>query len=318
MEKDAPIYVAGHRGMVGSACERELRRQGYGNLILRTRRELDLTDAAATRAFFQETRPRYVIDAAARVGGILANKTFPVDFLETNVLIQVNLMRGAFEAGVEKFLFLGSSCIYPKEAVQPMREDALLAGPLEPTNQAYAIAKISGILLAEAYRSQHGASFISAMPTNLYGPGDNFDLQSSHVLPALIRKFHEAKERGDEAVTCWGSGRPRREFLFVDDLAEACVFLLENYDAPGHVNVGFGEDLTIADLAETVRRVVGFEGRIDWDASMPDGTMRKLMDISKIRELGWTPKTSLENGIRLAYDWYLQVAETPAPSSQPT
>jgi len=306
MNQDARIYVAGHRGMVGSACVRLLREQGYGNLLLRTRDELDLTDRPATLAFFREERPEYVIDAAARVGGILANNTYPVEFLEENVLCQVNLMRGAHEAGVEKFLFLGSSCIYPKLATQPMGEDQLLAGPLEPTNEAYAIAKISGILLADAYQRQYGARFISAMPTNLYGPGDNFDLQSSHVLPALIRKFHEAKQRGDEAVTCWGTGSPRREFLYVNDLAAACLFLLREFDGPGFVNVGCGEDLTIRELAELVRDITGFGGRIDWDDSKPDGTPRKLLDVSKIKDLGWAPRTSLEDGIRLAYGWYLQ------------
>jgi len=306
MNQDARIYVAGHRGMVGSACVRLLREQGYGNLLLRTREELDLTDRPATLAFFREERPEYVIDAAARVGGILANNTYPVEFLEENVLCQVNLMRGAHEAGVEKFLFLGSSCIYPKLATQPMGEDQLLAGPLEPTNEAYAIAKISGILLANAYQRQYGARFISAMPTNLYGPGDNFDLQSSHVLPALIRKFHEAKQRGDEAVTCWGTGSPRREFLYVNDLAAACLFLLREFDGPGFVNVGCGEDLTIRELAELVRDITGFGGRIDWDDSKPDGTPRKLLDVSKIKDLGWAPRTSLEDGIRLAYGWYLQ------------
>lgn len=306
MDKNARIYVAGHRGMVGSACVRGFQTRGYHNLILRTREELDLTDRTATLAFFEQTRPQYVIDAAAKVGGILANKTYPVEFLETNVLCQVNLMRGAHNVGVEKFLFLGSSCIYPKHAPQPMKEEMLLTGKLEPTNDAYAIAKISGILLAEAYRRQHGATFISAMPTNLYGPGDNFDLQSSHVLPALIRKFHEAKLRQDEAVVCWGTGSPRREFLYVDDMAAACLFLLQNYDGDAFVNVGCGEDLSIKELAETIQRIVGFEGRIDWDTSQPDGTPRKLLDIGKLKGLGWAPQTSLEQGIKLAYDWYLQ------------
>ncbi len=309
MDKNARIFVAGHRGMVGSACVRGLQAQGYENLITRSRAELDLTDRQATLAFFEEEKPEYVIDAAARVGGILANKSYPVEFLETNVLCQVNLMRGAFNVGVKKFLFLGSSCIYPKHAGQPMTEDMLLTGKLEPTNDAYAIAKISGILLAEAYQRQHGACYISAMPTNLYGPGDNFDLQSSHVLPALIRKFHEAKQRGDEAVVCWGTGSPKREFLYVDDMAAACIFLLQNYEGYDFVNLGCGEDLSIKELAETVQRIVGFEGRIDWDTDKPDGTPRKLLDISRLKELGWAPKTSLEDGIKLSYDWYLQHQE---------
>ena len=310
LPKDARIFVAGHRGMVGSACARFLRARGHHNLLLRTRHELDLRDPNAVRRFYEEQKPEYVIVAAAKVGGIIANRDHPVEFLLHNLQIQNNLISSAFESGVKKLLFLGSSCIYPKFAPQPIPESALLTGALEPTNEAYAIAKIAGIKLCQAYSAQHGAPFISAMPTNLYGPEDNFDLTSSHVLPALIRRFHEAKERGDDSVTLWGTGSPRREFLHVDDLAEACLFLLENYDAPDIVNVGCGDDVTIAELAGIVKDTAGFEGEIRWDTSKPDGTPRKLMDIGKIKAMGWSPRIGLKEGIAGAAKWWLEHRET--------
>ncbi|MEZ4254469.1 MAG: GDP-L-fucose synthase [Polyangiales bacterium] len=305
MKPDARIFVAGHRGLVGSAIVRRLESAGFTNLLLRTRAELDLTDQAATYAFFDRERPTHVFMAAAKVGGILANDSYPADFLHQNLVLEANVFEGARRAGVEKFLFLGSSCIYPKHAPQPMKEDALLSGPLEPTNQWYAIAKIAGIKLAEAYRKQHGMHCISAMPTNLYGPGDNFDLRSSHVLPALLRKFHEAKTSSAPSVTVWGSGTPRREFLHVDDLADACVFLMERYDDAGFVNVGVGKDLTIAELAALVADVVGYQGDIVYDRSKPDGTPQKLLDVSRLTALGWTAKTSLRDGIQSTYAWFL-------------
>ncbi|MFQ5538346.1 MAG: GDP-L-fucose synthase family protein [Gemmatimonadota bacterium] len=304
LRPDDAIYVAGHRGLVGSALVRALRARGFTNLITAGREEVDLTDAAATRAFLLEARPRYALLAAARVGGILANSTYPADFLRDNLAIELNTITALHEAGVEKALFLGSSCIYPREAPQPIPEEALLTGPLEPTNEAYAVAKIAGIKLCQAYRSQYGAHFISAMPTNLYGPGDNFDLETSHVLPALIRRFHEAKVSGAPAVTLWGTGTPRREFLHVDDLAEACIFLLERYDEDAPINVGTGKDLTIAELASLVARVVSYEGEIRYDSSRPDGTPRKLLDVSRIRALGWSPSILLEQGIRDTYAWF--------------
>lgn len=297
----ARVFVAGHRGMVGSAIWRELARQGFHQLIGRTRAELDLLDQRAVREFLLAKRPEFVFLAAAKVGGILANDQHPADFLGENLVIETNVIRASFEAGVSKLLFLGSSCIYPKHAPQPLKEEHLLTGPLEPTNEWYAIAKIAGIKLCQAYRRQHGCDFISAMPTNLYGPNDNYDLNSSHVLPALIRKFHEAKVRCDASVTCWGSGSPFREFLHADDLARACVFLMENYSEKQFINVGFGSDLSIRELAELVKRVVQFEGKIAWDASKPDGTPRKLMDSSRILALGWKPEIGLEEGIGLAY-----------------
>lgn len=306
LNSSARVYVAGHRGLVGSACVRALEKRGVREIITRTRSEVDLRDGAAVRRFFQETKPDFVIDAAAKVGGIHANNTYPVEFLQENLEIQNNLIRNAYESGVKKFLFLGSSCIYPKFAPQPIREDSLLTGALEPTNEAYAIAKIAGIKLCQAYAREYGACFISAMPTNLYGIGDNFDLQNSHVLPALIRKFHEAKVNGSREVMVWGSGSPRREFLYSDDLADACLFLLERYDSPEIVNVGCGVDLTIRELAEKIRDVVQFKGEIAWDSSKPDGTPRKLLDISKIYSLEWKPQTSLDEGLRRVYDWWLQ------------
>ncbi len=303
------IFVAGHKGLVGSAIVRKLREKGYENLLLRTRSELDLTDQAAVRAFFESERPDHVILAAAKVGGILANSTYPADFIYQNLAIEVNIIHEAWRAGLQKLLFLGSSCIYPKLAPQPLKEEYLLTSSLEPTNEAYAIAKIAGLKMCEFYNRQYGARFISVMPTNLYGPWDNFDLETSHVLPAMIRKFHEAKARGDDAVTLWGTGTPRREFLHVDDLADACVFLLERYEEPAFLNIGSGEDVTIRELAELVRRGVGFTGDILWDSTKPDGTPRKLLDVSKLKALGWRASTSLEAGIANTYGWYLEHVE---------
>lgn len=306
MSKDVPVYVAGHRGMVGSGIVRALERGGYTRILTRTRTELDLLDRAAVRSFFETERPRLVVDAAAKVGGIIANSEQPVEFLLQNVTIQNNIIEAAADFGVDKLLFLGSSCIYPKLATQPITEDSLLSGPLEPTNDAYALAKIAGIKLCQAYAKQYGKNFISGMPTNLYGPNDNFDLHTSHVLPALIRKVHEAKLRGDRSYVVWGTGSPRREFLHVDDLSEACLFLLENYNEPEIVNIGCGEDVTIRELAETVCDVLGFQGELVFDTTKPDGTPRKLLDMSKLFSMGWKPRIPLREGIRGAYDWYLQ------------
>jgi GDP-L-fucose synthase len=299
--KDARIYVAGHRGLAGSALWRELERQGHTRLLGRTRAELDLTDMEAVRRFFSAERPEYVFLAAAKVGGIQANHSLPADFLLHNLQIQNHVLAAAHEHGVRKLLFLGSSCIYPKHAPQPLKEEYLLTGPLEPTNQWYAIAKIAGVRLCQAFRRQHGCDFICVMPTNLYGPNDNYDLQACHVLPALLRRFHEARAAGLPAVTCWGTGAPRREFLYADDLARACLFLMEHYSHEDIINVGFGSDLTIRELAEQVRRTVGYAGEIRWDTSMPDGTPRKLLDSARILALGWRPQTSLETGLQLAY-----------------
>ena len=305
MDRAAKIYVAGHRGMVGSAIVRALRTAGHTNMVTRTSAELDLRDGAATRAFLAAEKPAYVVMAAARVGGIKANSTEPYDFLYDNLAMAANVIDGSRRAGVRKLLFLGSSCIYPKLAPQPIREESLLTGPLEVTNEAYAIAKIAGIKLCDHARAQYGSDFISAMPCNLYGTGDNFSLENSHVLPALIRKMHEAKLRGDTSLRLWGTGTPLREFLHADDLAEACVLLLERYSQAGHINVGSGEELSILQLAEQIAQVVGFTGRLEFDPSMPDGTPRKLMDVSRIRALGWKPRHSLPEGIRSAYAWYL-------------
>ncbi len=298
------VFVAGHRGMVGSAIVRRLGTEQC-EVLTAGRGELDLIDQAAVRAWFAREKPDAVFLAAARVGGILANDSYPADFLYDNLMIEANVIEAAFRAEVGKVLFLGSSCIYPKFAEQPIREDALLTGPLEPTNEWYAIAKIAGIKLAQAYRRQHGCDFISAMPTNLYGPGDNFDLASSHVLPALIRKVHEAKQAGADAFTIWGSGTPRREFLHVDDLADACVFLMQNYSGDEQVNVGFGSDVAIIELAELVARTVGFGGAIERDASKPDGTPRKLMDSARLSAMGWSPRIGLEDGVAATYRWFL-------------
>jgi GDP-L-fucose synthase len=306
IDRNERVYIAGHRGLVGSAIWRELESAGFKNLIGRSRAELDLQDAAAVKNFYAKEKPAYVFVAAAKVGGILANNNYPAQFLFENLQIQNNLIHGAHEAGVKKLLFLGSSCIYPKLAPQPIKEEHLLTGPLEPTNEWYAIAKIAGIKMCQAYRRQYGCNFISAMPTNMYGPNDNFDLQSSHVLPALIRKFHEAKISNAATVTCWGTGTPLREFLYADDLARACLFLLENYNEEQFINIGFGSDVTIKQLAETVQRVVGFGGKIIWDTSKPDGTPRKLMDSSRLFALGWKPKVELEAGIKLAYEFFLK------------
>ena len=303
---DAPIYVAGHRGMVGSALVRALEKRGHRRLILRTSAELDLRDQQAVHRFLAEVKPSHVYMAAAKVGGIHANNAYKADFLYDNLLMQANVIEGSRIAGVDKLLFLGSSCIYPKHASQPMNEDALLTGALEPTNEPYAIAKIAGLKMCDAYRDQHGCNFISAMPTNLYGPGDNYHPENSHVLPAMIRRFHEAKMSGQEEVVCWGSGTPRREFLHVDDLAEACLHLMDVHNEAGWVNVGTGEDVTIRALAETVAATVGYEGSIAWDPSKPDGTPRKLLDVSKMNALGWTANTSLDEGIREVYQEFCQ------------
>jgi GDP-L-fucose synthase len=306
MDSNASIYVAGHRGLVGSAIWRELGRQGFTRLIGKTRKELDLLETAAVRDFFASERPEYVFVAAAKVGGILANDSRPGEFIFENLQIQNNIIDSARRSGVKKLLFLGSSCIYPKLAPQPLKEEYLLTGPLEPTNEWYAIAKIAGIKLCQAYRRQFRCDFISAMPTNLYGPNDNYDLQSSHVLPALIRKFHEAKTTGAATVTCWGTGSPRREFLHADDLGAACVFLMRDYSEEQFINVGYGSDLTIKELAEMVRRIVGFKGGIVWDTTKPDGTPRKIMDSSRIFALGWRPKIDLEAGIVGSYEDFLR------------
>ena len=302
------IYIAGHRGLVGGAMVRYFESRGQQNIIVRSKQGLDLRDSDAVREFFSSTRPEAVVMAAAKVGGIQANNNFPVEFLLENLRIQNNVIAASFEAGVKKLLFLGSSCIYPRLAPQPIREDSLLSGPLESTNKPYAIAKIAGIELCQAYSREYGANFISAMPTNLYGPGDNFDLDSSHVLPALIRKAHEAKINNQPAFTVWGSGSPRREFLYVDDLADALAFLLENYDSPEVINVGCGKDVTIRELAEIVSEVVGFKGELIFDPTKPDGTPRKLLDTSRLEKLGWTPRVSLRDGIEQTYQWYLRSA----------
>jgi GDP-L-fucose synthase len=305
MNPASSIFIAGHRGLVGSAIARRLRAAGFHNLVLRDRTELDLTRQSAVERFFAEQRPEYVFFAAAKVGGIVANSTWPAEFIQDNLVIQTNIIDAAYRNGTRKLLFLGSSCIYPKLAPQPIPEDALLTGPLEPTNEWYAIAKIAGLKMCQAYRRQYGFNAISAMPTNLYGPGDNFSLKSSHVLPALLRKVHEAKEAGAAEVEVWGTGKPRREFLHVDDLADACLFLMQKYDGDGWVNVGWGRDETIAELADTIRRVVGFTGVLRFDTSKPDGTPRKLLDTTRLTELGWSPKIALEAGIRSTYEWFL-------------
>ncbi|MEW5746957.1 MAG: GDP-L-fucose synthase [Nitrospirota bacterium] len=308
MNRDARIYVAGHRGLVGSALVRRLERAGCSNIVTRTSGELDLRRQADVEAFFQEVMPEYVFLAAAKVGGIVANSTYPADFIYSNLVIQTNVIHACYKYGAKKLLFLGSSCIYPKLAPQPMKEEYLLTGELEPTNEPYAVAKIAGIRMCQAYNRQYGTDFISVMPTNLYGPGDNFDLKTSHVLPALLRKFHEAKilmEKGKAVpVVLWGTGSPFREFLHVDDLADACLFLMERYTGNDIVNIGTGKDIAIKDLAEMVRDIVGFTGEIVWDHSKPDGTGKKLLDVSKLRALGWEPRIGLNEGIRDTYNWF--------------
>jgi len=305
MEKHDKIYIAGHNGMVGSSIVRKLQREGFTNLITRSSKELNLINQADVLAFFEETKPDYVFMAAAKVGGIQANNSYKGDFLYDNLMIQTNVIHASYLNRVKKMLFLGSSCIYPKFAQQPISEDSLLTGTLEPTNEPYAIAKIAGIKLCDAYRDQHGCNFISAMPTNLYGPNDNYDLSNSHVLPAMIRKFHEAKLNGGKEVVVWGTGKPMREFLYVDDLADACYFLMDNYNDPGAINVGTGSDITIEDLAHLVKKIVGFEGEIVFDTSKPDGTPKKQLNVSKINQLGWSATISLEEGIKMAYSFFL-------------
>lgn len=306
MEKSSKIYIAGHRGLVGSALVRNLESKGFTNIIKRTSKELDLRNQQAVQEFFKQERPEYVILAAAKVGGIHANNTYPAEFIYDNLMIQNNVIKAAHDFKVKKLLFLGSTCIYPKLAPQPIKEEYLLTGALEETNEAYAVAKIAGLEMCKFFKRQYGDNFISCMPTNLYGPNDNFDLQSSHVLPALIRKFHEAKVNHQPTVEVWGTGTPLREFIYVDDMADACIFLMENYDGEQHVNIGTGEEVSIRQLAETVKEVVGFEGELIFNTNMPDGTPRKLTTVDKLHALGWKHKVSLKDGIQLAYDWYLQ------------
>lgn len=310
--KDASIYVAGHGGLVGSAVVRSLQKHGYHNIVTRTRQQLDLADCQAVKAFFAENKPDCVIDAAAKVGGIHANNTYPAEFIRDNLFIQNNLIDNAWRSGCRKFVFLGSTCIYPKMAPQPLKEEYLLTGPLEPTNEWYAVAKIAGIKMCQAYRRQYGFDAISLMPTNLYGPGDNFDLENSHVLPALIRKFHDAKVSGKQEVVIWGTGNPRREFLYVDDMADATVFLMENYSEEQIVNVGVGDDITIKELAETVKEIVGYEHKLVFDTNKPDGTPRKLLDVSKLSSLGWQAAVSLQKGVEMTYRWYVRSLSEPA------
>ncbi|MGU8814890.1 GDP-L-fucose synthase [Clostridium perfringens] len=306
MNKNSKIYVAGHRGLVGSAIVRNLEEKGFKNIICRTHKELDLTNQNEVRRFFEEERPEYVFLAAAKVGGIHANNIYPADFIYENLMIQNNVIKAAHDFEVKKLLFLGSTCIYPKMAPQPIKEDYLLTGSLEETNEAYAVAKIAGLEMCKFFKRQYGDNFISCMPTNLYGPNDNFDLKNSHVLPALIRKFHEAKVNNSEVVEVWGTGKPLREFLYVDDMADACVFLMENYDGEQHVNIGTGVEVSIRELAETVKEVVGFEGELVFNTDMPDGTPRKLTTVDKLNSLGWKHKVDLNNGIKMAYDWFLE------------
>jgi len=304
MKKDAKIYVAGHKGLVGSAIVRNLKSKGYTNIIGRTHKELDLTNQEAVRRFFEEQKPEYVFLAAAKVGGIHANNIYPADFIYINLMIESNVIKAAHDFGVKKLLFLGSTCIYPKMAPQPIKEEYLLSGYLEQTNEAYAIAKIAGLEMCKFFKRQYGDNFISCMPTNLYGPNDNFDLNSSHVMPALIRKFHEAKINNAPQVEVWGTGKPLREFLYVDDMADACVFLMENYDGEEHVNIGTGEEVSIAELANLIKEVVGYEGKLVFNTDKPDGTPRKLTDVSKLHSLGWKHTIQLKDGIKLAYEWF--------------
>ena len=305
VDRTSPVYVAGHRGLVGSAIVRHLEAEGFTNILTATRHEVDLRSQSAVNEWFEAHRPRYVFLVAGTVGGIVANSTRPAEFIYDNMMIHGTVVHSAYETGVEKLLYLGSSCIYPRDAHQPITEEELLTGPLESTNEWYAIAKIAGIKLCQAYRRQYGCNFISAMPTNLYGPGDNFDLTSSHVIPALIRKFHDSRSTASGEVEVWGTGSPMREFLHVDDLAKACLYLLEHYSGDSHINVGTGVDLSIRELAETIRSIVNPDAVINWDASKPDGTPRKLLDISRLRSLGWEPSISLEDGLRSTYDWFI-------------
>lgn len=304
MEKHNKIYVAGHRGLVGSALTRKLKALGYENLVTRTHGELDLTDQQAAKVFFQNESPDYVFLAAARVGGILANRDYPADFIYQNLMIESNVIEASYKFGVKKLLFLGSSCIYPKFAKQPMKEEYLLTGELESTNEPYSVAKIAGIKLCQSFNRQYGTNFITVMPTNLYGIEDNFDLETSHVIAGMIRKFHEAKESGSPSVILWGDGTPRREFLFADDLADACVFLMNNYNETEPINVGVGEDLTVKELAELIQDIVDYKGEIEWDTSKPNGTPRKLLDISRVTNLGWKPSHAIREGINITYHWY--------------
>jgi GDP-L-fucose synthase len=306
IHKNAKIYIAGHRGLVGSAIVRRLEKDGYNNLITRTRQELDLINQEAVKEFFETEKPEYVYLAAAKVGGIMANKTYPAEFIYQNLQIEANIIHYSHLYGVKKLLFLGSSCIYPKHAPQPMKEEHLLTGVLESTNEPYAIAKIAGIKMCESYRRQYNSSYISVMPTNLYGPGDNFDLENSHVLPAMIRKFHEAKLDNNRPVELWGTGSPMREFLHVDDLADACIYLMDNYNEQEFVNIGTGEDININSLALLIQKIIGHTGKIKWDKSKPDGTPRKLLDVSKLHSLGWKHSIDLEDGINSTYEWYLE------------
>lgn len=306
MLKDSKIYIAGHKGLVGSAIVRNLQSRGYKNIIGKSHAEMDLEDQILVEEFFKAERPEYVVLAAAKVGGINANNKQPADFIYSNLQVQNNVIMCAHKYGVKKLLFLGSTCIYPKMAPQPIKEEALLTGPLEPTNEAYALAKIAGLEMCKFFKRQYGDNFISCMPTNLYGPNDNFDLESSHVLPALIRKFHEAKINHVPVVECWGTGTPLREFLYVDDMADACVFLLENYDGEQHVNIGTGKEISIKELAELVKKVVGYTGKIIWNTNMPDGTPRKLTDVTKLHELGWKHHYELKEGLEMAYEWFVE------------
>lgn len=307
MQQCSKIYVAGHRGLAGSAIVRKLQQEGFNNLLFRTSSEVDLRDQQAVKVFFEQEEPEYVFLAAAKVGGINANNTYPADFIYDNLCIQNNIIHQSYKYGVKKLLFLGSSCIYPKNSPQPIKEDYLLSGYLEPTNDAYAIAKIAGIKMCQSYHKQYGSNFISAMPTNLYGPGDNYDLKNSHVLPALLRKFHEAKVNNDPTLTVWGTGKPRREFLHVDDLATACFFLMQNYNDPAIINIGTGKDISIGEIAEMIKKISGYEGEVIFDTSMPDGTFKKLLDVSKLNELGWKPEIGFEEGVRKTYEEKFEV-----------
>lgn len=310
MEKNSKIYVAGHRGLVGSAIKRNLEKKGYKNIVTRTSKELDLTNARATENFFKKEKPEYVFLAAAKVGGIMANDTYPADFIYQNLQIQNNVIHDARKYGIKKLLFLGSSCIYPKKPPQPIKEEYFMTGPLETTNEAYATAKIAGIKMCQAYNKQYGTNFISVMPTNIYGPNDNFDLETAHVLPALIRKFHEAKVNNKKSVALWGTGKPKREFLHVDDLADACEHLMNNYDSSDIINIGTGKDISIKELAETISDIVGYEGEIKWDTNKPDGTPRKLLDVSRLHNAGWRHQISFSEGLKKTYNWFLDNYKT--------